>query len=173
MNRGESIMKASWSISQNIIHTCTHMCFSPWGPCCPKSVNVTQVTQAMSNVTWTPAKGARSYITTLMSSRGEAKCHTLDTHCLMGCITCGTNYSVNMEAISSTGHMSECSYQGFSTSEDKHMHIHTQKYIYGYLFESVKWLIRLVVKKIEYLNPLLCITHCLLFKEFYIIVNSI
>ncbi|XP_027140797.1 fibronectin type III domain-containing protein 7 [Larimichthys crocea] len=85
------------------------------GPCCPKSVNVTQVTQAMSNVTWTPAKGARSYITTLMSSRGEAKCHTLDTHCLMGCITCGTNYSVNMEAISSTGHMSECSYQGFST----------------------------------------------------------
>ncbi|XP_056912468.1 fibronectin type III domain-containing protein 7 [Takifugu flavidus] len=86
------------------------------GPCCPSSVNVTQVTQAMTNVTWPPGTGARSYITTLMSSRGHAKCHTLDTHCLMGCITCGTNYSVNLEAISSTGHKSECSYHGFSSS---------------------------------------------------------
>ncbi|MEQ2182064.1 hypothetical protein GOODEAATRI_018206 [Goodea atripinnis] len=56
---------------------------------------------------------------TLRSPHGEAKCHTLDSHCLMGCITCGTNYSVYMDAISSTGHKSLCQYQGFSTSEDK------------------------------------------------------
>ncbi|XP_032388364.1 fibronectin type III domain-containing protein 7 [Etheostoma spectabile] len=86
------------------------------GPCCPMYVNVTQVTQAMTNVTWSPGSGARSYITTLMSPRGHAKCHTLDTHCLMGCITCGTNYSVNMVSISSTGHESECKYRGFSSS---------------------------------------------------------
>ncbi|XP_074507182.1 fibronectin type III domain-containing protein 7 [Sebastes fasciatus] len=86
------------------------------GPCCPVSVNVTQVTQAMTNVTWSPGRGARSYITSLTSSRGHAKCHTLDTHCVMGCITCGTNYSVNLEAISSTGHKSECAYHGFSSS---------------------------------------------------------
>ncbi|KAI3375007.1 hypothetical protein L3Q82_021535, partial [Scortum barcoo] len=87
------------------------------GPCCPAYVNVTQVTQAMTNVTWSPSTGARSYITSLKSSRGHAKCHTLDTHCLMGCITCGTNYSVNMDAISSTGHKSECKYHGFSSSD--------------------------------------------------------
>ncbi|XP_070701762.1 fibronectin type III domain-containing protein 7 [Pempheris klunzingeri] len=86
------------------------------GPCCPMSVNVTQVTQAMTNVTWSPGSGARSYITALTSSRGHAKCHTLDNHCLMGCITCGTNYSVNLEAISTTGHKSECHYRGFSSS---------------------------------------------------------
>uniref|UniRef100_A0A3Q3S228 Fibronectin type III domain containing 7a n=1 Tax=Mastacembelus armatus TaxID=205130 RepID=A0A3Q3S228_9TELE len=86
------------------------------GPCCPLSINVTQVTQAMTNVTWSPGNGARSYITTLMSSRGHARCHTLDTQCLMGCITCSTNYSVNMEAISSTGHRTECRYHGFSSS---------------------------------------------------------
>ncbi|XP_070775657.1 fibronectin type III domain-containing protein 7-like [Enoplosus armatus] len=86
------------------------------GPCCPMAVNVTQVTQAMTNVTWSPGRGARSYITTLTSSRGHAKCHSLNTHCLMGCITCGTNYSINLEAISSTGHKSECKYRGFSSS---------------------------------------------------------
>lgn len=74
----------------------------------------------MTNVTWSSGAGARSYITTLTSSRGHAKCHTLDTHCLMGCITCGTNYSVNLEAISSTGHTSECRYRGFSSSEEKY-----------------------------------------------------
>lgn len=81
---------------------------------------MTQVTQAMTNVTWSSGAGARSYITTLTSSRGHAKCHTLDAHCLMGCITCGTNYSVNLEAISSTGHKAECRYHGFSSSEEKH-----------------------------------------------------
>ncbi|CAJ1072098.1 unnamed protein product%2C partial [Xyrichtys novacula] len=86
------------------------------GPCCPTFVNVTQVTQAMTNVTWSPGSGARSYVTSLTSSRGYAKCHTLDTHCLMGCITCSTNYSVTLEAISSSGHKSECKYHGFSSS---------------------------------------------------------
>ncbi|XP_017277604.1 fibronectin type III domain-containing protein 7 [Kryptolebias marmoratus] len=86
------------------------------GPCCPLYVNVTQVTQAMTNVTWSSSSGARSFVTTLKSPRGEAKCHTLDTHCLMGCITCGTNYSVNLAAISSTGHQSQCTYSGFSSS---------------------------------------------------------
>uniref|UniRef100_A0A8D2ZIK6 Fibronectin type III domain containing 7a n=1 Tax=Scophthalmus maximus TaxID=52904 RepID=A0A8D2ZIK6_SCOMX len=38
------------------------------GPCCPTFVNVTQVTQAMTNVTWSSGNGARSYITTLTSS---------------------------------------------------------------------------------------------------------
>ncbi|XP_072297459.1 fibronectin type III domain-containing protein 7 [Eucyclogobius newberryi] len=86
------------------------------GPCCPQNVVVTQVTQAMSNVTWSPATGARSFITSLTSRRGEAKCHTVDDSCLMGCITCGTNYSISMEAISRTGHKSECNYNGFSSS---------------------------------------------------------
>uniref|UniRef100_A0A3Q3KEV7 Fibronectin type-III domain-containing protein n=2 Tax=Monopterus albus TaxID=43700 RepID=A0A3Q3KEV7_MONAL len=86
------------------------------GPCCPLSINVNQVTQAMTNVTWSPGSGARSYITTLMSSHGHARCHTLNTQCLMGCITCSTNYSVYMDAISSTGHKSECNYRGFSSS---------------------------------------------------------
>ncbi|TNN67818.1 Fibronectin type III domain-containing protein 7 [Liparis tanakae] len=85
-------------------------------PCCPASVNVTQVTQAMTNVTWSSGSGARSYVTSLTSSRGHAKCHTLDNHCLMGCITCGTNYSLNLQAISSTGHTSDCKYRGFSSS---------------------------------------------------------
>ncbi|XP_062338320.1 fibronectin type III domain-containing protein 7 [Osmerus eperlanus] len=85
-------------------------------PCCPSSLTVDQVTQAMTNVTWSPALGARSYITALSSPRGHAKCHTLDTHCLLGCITCGTNYSVSLEAISRTGHKAQCSYHGFSSS---------------------------------------------------------
>ncbi|XP_030643216.1 fibronectin type III domain-containing protein 7 [Chanos chanos] len=87
------------------------------GPCCPASLTVSQVTQAMSNVTWSAARGAQSYVTSLSSPRGDARCHTLDTHCLMGCITCGTNYTVSLEAISRTGHKSECTYHGFSSSE--------------------------------------------------------
>uniref|UniRef100_A0A667XFH5 Fibronectin type III domain containing 7 n=1 Tax=Myripristis murdjan TaxID=586833 RepID=A0A667XFH5_9TELE len=85
-------------------------------PCCPVSLTVDQVTQAMSNVTWSDARGAESYITSLTSSRGHARCHTRDSHCLMGCITCGTNYTVTMEAFSRTGHKSNCTYQGFSSS---------------------------------------------------------
>ncbi|XP_061550750.1 fibronectin type III domain-containing protein 7 [Phycodurus eques] len=86
------------------------------GPCCPASMNVSQVTQAMTNVTWFVGRGARSYIVTLTSSHGYAKCHTMDIHCLMGCISCSTNYSVTLEAISNTGHTSVCKYHGFSSS---------------------------------------------------------
>ncbi|XP_012733487.2 fibronectin type III domain-containing protein 7 [Fundulus heteroclitus] len=85
-------------------------------PCCPASLNVEQVTQAMSNVSWSHAKGAQSFIASLTSPRGHARCHTQDSHCLMGCITCGTNYTVTMEAFSTSGHASNCSYQGFSSS---------------------------------------------------------
>ena len=102
------------------------------GPCCPASVNVSQVTQAMTNVTWSPGSGARSFITTLTSSRGHAKCHTLDTHCLMGCITCGTRYNIDLEAISSSGHRSECRYDGFSSSEGKFTHNRINK-MHAYL----------------------------------------
>ncbi|KAL2097077.1 hypothetical protein ACEWY4_006284 [Coilia grayii] len=84
-------------------------------PCCPGNLTVEQVTQAMSQVTWTPGTGARSYITSLTSSKGHAKCHTMSTQCIMGCITCGTNYTVTLEAISKTGHKRECNYHGFSS----------------------------------------------------------
>lgn len=144
----ESIMKASKNIL--IIHGYTQVLiivlhFTHPGPCCPVSINVTQVTQAMTNVTWAPGGGARSYITTLMSSRGYAKCHTLDTHCLMGCITCGTTYSVILEAISSTGYKSECRYRGFSSSEDTYIHVHTHKNIHTGAYLRVwgeGWMIR-------------------------------
>ncbi|XP_071760127.1 fibronectin type III domain-containing protein 7-like [Centroberyx gerrardi] len=85
-------------------------------PCCPLSLTVDQVTQAMTNVTWSHARGAESFVTSLTSPRGHARCHTQDSHCLMGCITCGTNYTVSMEAFSRSGHKSNCSYQGFSSS---------------------------------------------------------
>ncbi|XP_034002281.1 fibronectin type III domain-containing protein 7-like [Trematomus bernacchii] len=90
--------------------------FSETGPCCPVDLTVDQVTQAMSNVSWSPAKGAHTFITSLTSTRGHARCHTMDPHCLMGCITCGTNYTVTMEAISHSGRQSNCSYEGFSSS---------------------------------------------------------
>ncbi|KAK9980103.1 hypothetical protein ABG768_013500 [Culter alburnus] len=86
------------------------------GPCCPETLTVEQVTQSMTNVTWSHAPGAGSYVTTLTSPRGHAKCHTMDTHCLLGCITCGTSYNVSLEAFSITGHKAECSYHGFSSS---------------------------------------------------------
>ncbi|XP_075340569.1 fibronectin type III domain-containing protein 7-like [Odontesthes bonariensis] len=85
-------------------------------PCCPVNLTVDQVTQAMTNVTWSHSKGAHSFITSLMSPRGHARCHTQDSHCLMGCITCGTNYTVTMEAFSHSGRVSNCTYQGFSSS---------------------------------------------------------
>ncbi|XP_008292877.1 fibronectin type III domain-containing protein 7-like [Stegastes partitus] len=85
-------------------------------PCCPVNLTVDQVTQAMTNVSWSHAKGAHSFITSLTSPRGHARCHTQDSHCLMGCITCGTNYSVTMEAFSHSGRKSSCTYHGFSSS---------------------------------------------------------
>ncbi|KAF7660954.1 hypothetical protein LDENG_00272170 [Lucifuga dentata] len=60
--------------------------------------------------------GANTFITSLTSSKGHARCHTQDSHCLMGCITCGTNYTVTMEAFSQIGLMANCTYQGFSSS---------------------------------------------------------
>ncbi|GAA6076391.1 fibronectin type III domain-containing protein 7 [Tachysurus ichikawai] len=86
-------------------------------PCCPATLNVTQVTQAMSNVTWSAAQGAQSFMVSLTSSRGNATCRTTQTKCLMGCITCGTNYTVSLQATSSKGNKSVCTYHGFSTSE--------------------------------------------------------
>ncbi|XP_054459453.1 fibronectin type III domain-containing protein 7-like [Anoplopoma fimbria] len=85
-------------------------------PCCPVNLTVDQVTQAVTNVSWSHAKGAHSFLTSLTSTRGHARCHTQDSHCLMGCITCGTNYTVTMEAFSHSGRRSNCSYQGFSSS---------------------------------------------------------
>uniref|UniRef100_A0A8C9RSG3 Fibronectin type-III domain-containing protein n=1 Tax=Scleropages formosus TaxID=113540 RepID=A0A8C9RSG3_SCLFO len=72
------------------------------GPCCLEDLRVIQLTQAITNVTWLPATGAQFYIASLTSSQNEAKCHTSDARCLMGCITCGTNYTASLEAISST-----------------------------------------------------------------------
>ncbi|XP_072553287.1 fibronectin type III domain-containing protein 7 [Salminus brasiliensis] len=86
-------------------------------PCCPDSLIVVQMTQAMSNISWSAARGAQSFIASLTSPRGSAQCHTIQSTCLMGCITCGTNYTVALEAISPTGHKAECTYHGFSTSE--------------------------------------------------------
>ncbi|XP_061636568.1 fibronectin type III domain-containing protein 7-like isoform X2 [Phyllopteryx taeniolatus] len=85
-------------------------------PCCPASPTVHQVTQAMTNVSWSHAKGAYSFISSLTSPHGHASCHTQDLHCLMGCITCGTNYTVTMEAFSHSGRSANCTYQGFSSS---------------------------------------------------------
>ncbi|KAI3368520.1 hypothetical protein L3Q82_025527 [Scortum barcoo] len=85
-------------------------------PCCPMNLTVGQVTQAMTNVSWSHAKGAHSFITSLTSPRGHARCHTQDSHCLMGCITCGTNYTITMEAFSQSGRRSNCTYKGFSSS---------------------------------------------------------
>ncbi|XP_068599957.1 fibronectin type III domain-containing protein 7-like [Brachionichthys hirsutus] len=86
------------------------------GPCCPANLTVDQVTQAMTNLSWSYAKGAHSVITSLTSPYGHARCHTKDSHCLMGCITCGTNYTVTMEAYSHSGQMSNCTYKRFSSS---------------------------------------------------------
>lgn len=71
----------------------------------------------MTNVSWSHAKGTHSFVTSLTSSHGHARCHTQDSHCLMGCITCGTNYTVAMEAYSHSGRSSNCTYGGFSSSE--------------------------------------------------------
>ncbi|XP_077440799.1 fibronectin type III domain-containing protein 7-like isoform X2 [Vanacampus margaritifer] len=85
-------------------------------PCCPASPTVHQVNQAMTNVSWSHAKGAYTFLTSLTSPRGHASCHTEDFHCLMGCITCGTNYTVTMKAFSHSGRSVNCTYQGFSSS---------------------------------------------------------
>ncbi|NWS65931.1 FNDC7 protein, partial [Crotophaga sulcirostris] len=85
-------------------------------PCCPDDLIVTQVTQSITNISWSVGMGAQTYVTTLDSPKGQAKCHTLQNHCLLGCITCGTNYTVSLKAISETGLTSSCMYQGYSSS---------------------------------------------------------
>ncbi|XP_073498642.1 fibronectin type III domain-containing protein 7 [Phyllobates terribilis] len=85
-------------------------------PCCPTNLSVVQVTQSVTNVSWSRAPGAQTYTTRLESPRGQAKCHTLEEHCLLGCITCGTSYSVSLEAVSETGRVSQCTYHGYSSS---------------------------------------------------------
>ncbi|NWR49659.1 FNDC7 protein, partial [Regulus satrapa] len=85
-------------------------------PCCPNDLVLTQVTQSVTNISWSVGRGAQTYLTTLESPKGQAKCHTLQTYCLLGCITCGTNYTVSLRAISETGLASSCTYQGYSSS---------------------------------------------------------
>ncbi|NXC82101.1 FNDC7 protein, partial [Cercotrichas coryphoeus] len=85
-------------------------------PCCPNDLTLAQVTQSVTNISWSVGKGAQTYVTALESPKGQAKCHTLQTYCLLGCITCGTNYTVSLRAISETGLTSSCSYQGYSSS---------------------------------------------------------
>ncbi|NXO88333.1 FNDC7 protein, partial [Certhia brachydactyla] len=85
-------------------------------PCCPNDMILTQVTQSVTNISWSVGRGAQTYVTTLESPKGQAKCHTLQTYCLLGCITCGTNYTVSLRAISETGLTSSCTYQGYSSS---------------------------------------------------------
>ncbi|XP_052521850.1 fibronectin type III domain-containing protein 7 isoform X5 [Tympanuchus pallidicinctus] len=85
-------------------------------PCCPNNLTLTQVTQSVTNVTWSAGMGAHTYATTLESPKGQARCHTLQNYCLLGCITCGTNYTVSLKAISETGLTSHCTYQGYSSS---------------------------------------------------------
>ncbi|XP_039582238.1 fibronectin type III domain-containing protein 7 [Passer montanus] len=85
-------------------------------PCCPNDLILTQVTQSVTNISWSVGRGAQTYVTTLESPKGQAKCHTLQTYCLLGCITCGTNYTVSLRAISETGLTSSCTFQGYSSS---------------------------------------------------------
>ncbi|KAM7046530.1 fibronectin type III domain-containing protein 7 isoform 3-T3 [Acridotheres tristis] len=72
-------------------------------PCCPNDLILAQVTQSVTSISWSVGRGAQTYVTTLESPKGQAKCHTLQTYCLLGCITCGTNYTVSLRAISETG----------------------------------------------------------------------
>ncbi|NWI56182.1 FNDC7 protein, partial [Calyptomena viridis] len=85
-------------------------------PCCPNDLILTQVTQSITNISWSVGMGAQTYVTTLESPKGQAKCHTLQNYCLLGCITCSTNYTVSLRAISETGLTSSCTYQGYSSS---------------------------------------------------------
>ncbi|XP_034293285.1 fibronectin type III domain-containing protein 7 isoform X1 [Pantherophis guttatus] len=85
-------------------------------PCCPADLLVTQVTQSVTNISWSPGTGAKTYITILESDQRQARCHTLQTSCLLGCIICGTNYTVTVKAVSETGLISDCIYNGFSSS---------------------------------------------------------
>ncbi|KAM9239276.1 LOW QUALITY PROTEIN: fibronectin type III domain-containing protein 7 [Leptosomus discolor] len=84
-------------------------------PCCPNGLILTQVTQSVTNTSWSVGMGAQTYVMTLESPKGQAKCHTLQNYCLL-CIACGTNCTVSLKAISETGLTSTCTYQGSSSS---------------------------------------------------------
>uniref|UniRef100_A0A4W2DLW1 Fibronectin type-III domain-containing protein n=1 Tax=Bos indicus x Bos taurus TaxID=30522 RepID=A0A4W2DLW1_BOBOX len=85
-------------------------------PCCSASLTVTQVTQSVINVSWTVGTGALTYVTVLQSHTGQSKCHTHQNYCLLGCITCGINYTVAVKAVSATGLTADCAYQSYSSS---------------------------------------------------------
>ncbi|XP_053106320.1 fibronectin type III domain-containing protein 7 [Hemicordylus capensis] len=85
-------------------------------PCCPADLTVTQITQSVTNITWSIGTGAKTYIAILESHKGQARCHTLQNYCLLGCITCGINYTVSVRAISETGLISDCIIRGFPSS---------------------------------------------------------
>nr|XP_027777861.1 fibronectin type III domain-containing protein 7 [Marmota flaviventris] len=85
-------------------------------PCCPTGMTVTQVTQSVINVSWAIGMAAQTYVTVLESHIGQSKCHTHQSHCLLGCITCGINYTVALKAISATGLTADCAYQSYSSN---------------------------------------------------------
>ncbi|XP_036198283.1 fibronectin type III domain-containing protein 7 isoform X3 [Myotis myotis] len=85
-------------------------------PCCPAGLMVTQVTQSVVNVSWTVGTGALTYVTVLASHTGQSQCHTHQNHCLLGCVTCGVNYTVALKAISATGLTADCAYQRYASS---------------------------------------------------------
>ncbi|XP_021052147.1 fibronectin type III domain-containing protein 7 isoform X2 [Mus pahari] len=85
-------------------------------PCCPAGLTAAQVTQSIINVSWTIGAAAQTYVTVLESYIGQSKCHTHQNHCLLGCITCGINYTVALKAISPTGLTADCAYQSYSSS---------------------------------------------------------
>ncbi|XP_039110904.1 fibronectin type III domain-containing protein 7 [Hyaena hyaena] len=85
-------------------------------PCCPAGLTLTQVTQSVINVSWTVGTRAQTYVTVLESHSGQSKCLTHQSQCLLGCITCGINYTVALKAISATGLTADCAYQSYSSS---------------------------------------------------------
>uniref|UniRef100_H0X941 Fibronectin type III domain containing 7 n=1 Tax=Otolemur garnettii TaxID=30611 RepID=H0X941_OTOGA len=85
-------------------------------PCCPAALTVTQITQSVINMSWTIGTVTQTYLTVLESHTGQAKCHTHQNHCLLGCITCGINYTVALKAISATGLTADCAHQSYSSS---------------------------------------------------------
>uniref|UniRef100_A0A8C5L197 Fibronectin type III domain containing 7 n=1 Tax=Jaculus jaculus TaxID=51337 RepID=A0A8C5L197_JACJA len=85
-------------------------------PCCPSGLMVAQVTQSVVNVSWTVGTVAQTYVTVLDSHVGHSKCHTHRNYCLLGCITCGINYTVALKAMSPTGLTADCAFQSYSSS---------------------------------------------------------
>nr|XP_035965793.1 fibronectin type III domain-containing protein 7 isoform X4 [Halichoerus grypus] len=95
--------------------SCTSQ-FITTAPCCPAGLTVTQVTQSVINVSWTVGTGAQTYVTVLESHTGQSRCLTHQNQCLLGCISCGVNYTVTLKAISATGLTADCTYRSYSSS---------------------------------------------------------